>query len=83
MPEVKFFACLDLDPICPNRAGHSLNFRIFLCLEAIAPALVSLQETMAHVKGRIAFRRPLASQVSKLVVQRELMGREFLPYNYR
>ncbi len=146
--------------------------RIFLCLEAIAPALVSLQETMAHVKGRIAFGRPLASfegvsfpiiehfslleavrllcykalwlrdqgqsstkeagmvkwmaprfstnairdcitlhghygytreypleqrlrdvlaieiadgtsQVSKLVVQRELMGREFLPYNYR
>ena len=34
--------------------------RIFLCLEAIAPALVSLQETMEHVKGRTAFGRPLA-----------------------
>jgi cyclohexanecarboxyl-CoA dehydrogenase len=35
--------------------------RIFLCLEAIAPAMVSLQETIAHVKERIAFGRPLAS----------------------
>lgn len=35
--------------------------RIFLCLEAIAPALLSVQETMAHVKGRIAFGRPLAT----------------------
>lgn len=146
--------------------------RILLCLEALAPAFVSLQETIAHVKKRHAFSRPLAtfegvsfpiiehlslleavrllcykalclrdkglsstkeagmvkwmaprfstnaireclvlhghygytkeypleqrlrdvlaieiadgtSQVSKLVVQREVMGREFLPYNYR
>lgn len=146
--------------------------RILLCLEAISPALVSLEETMAHVKKRLAFGRPLAtfegvsfpivehlslleavrllcykalwlrdqgrsstkeagmvkwmaprfatnairdcillhghygytkeypleqrlrdvlaieiadgtSQVSKLVVQREVMGRESLPYNYR
>jgi cyclohexanecarboxyl-CoA dehydrogenase len=146
--------------------------RILLCLEAISPALVSLQETMDHVKQRVAFGRPLATfegvsfpiiehlsllesvrllcykalwlrdqgqsstkeagmvkwmaprfstnairdcivlhghygytkeypleqrlrdvlaieiadgtpQVSKLVVQRELMGRGFLPYNYR
>ncbi|MFZ3047837.1 MAG: acyl-CoA dehydrogenase, partial [Desulfatirhabdiaceae bacterium] len=145
--------------------------RILLCLEALSPAFVSLQETMEHVKKRIAFGRPLAtfegvsfpiiehfsllesvrllcykalwlrdqglsstkeagmvkwmaprfstnairdcivlhghygytkeypleqrlrdvlaieiadgtSQVSKLVVQREMMGREFLPYNY-
>ena len=146
--------------------------RILLCLEAISPALVSLQETMDHVKQRVAFGRPLATfegvsfpiiehlsllesvrllcykalwlrdqgqsstkeagmvkwmaprfstnairdcivlhghygytkeypleqrlrdvlaieiadgtpQISKLVVQRELMGRGFLPYNYR
>jgi cyclohexanecarboxyl-CoA dehydrogenase len=35
--------------------------RIFLCLEAIAPAMVSLEETMAHVKQREAFGRPLAT----------------------
>ena len=35
--------------------------RILLCLEAIAPALVSLEETMAHAKQRIAFGRPLAT----------------------
>ena len=146
--------------------------RIFLCLEAISPALVSLHETIEHVKKREAFGRPLATfegvsfpivehlslleavrllcykalwlrdqgrsstkeagmvkwmaprfstnairdcivlhghygytkeypleqrlrdvlaieiadgtpQVSKLVVQREFMGRNFLPYNYR
>lgn len=146
--------------------------RILLSLEAIAPAFVSLQETLNHVKQRTAFGRPLAtfegvsfpivehlsilesvrllcykalwlrdqglsstkeagmvkwmaprfstnairdclllhghygytkdypleqrlrdvlaieiadgtSQVSKLVVQRELMGKEYLPYNYR
>ena len=146
--------------------------RILLCLEALAPAFVSLTETMNYVKERHAFGRPLASfegvsfpivehfslleavrllcykalwlrdqglssskeagmvkwmaprfstnairdcivlhghygytkdypleqrlrdilsieiadgtsQVSKLVVQRELMGRDFMPYNYR
>jgi len=146
--------------------------RILLCLEALAPAFVSLHETMNYVKERQAFGRPLASfegvsfpivehfslleavrllcykalwlkekglssskeagmvkwmaprfstnairdcivlhghygytkdypleqrlrdilsieiadgtsQVSKLVVQRELMGRAFMPYNYR
>jgi cyclohexanecarboxyl-CoA dehydrogenase len=35
--------------------------RIFLCLEAIAPAMVSLQETMEYVKQREAFGRPLAT----------------------
>lgn len=146
--------------------------RILLCLEALAPAFVSLEETLDYVKQREAFGRPLAtfegvsfpiiehfslleavrllcykalwlrdqgrssskeagmlkwmaprfstnairdcivlhghygytkdypleqrlrdvlaieiadgtSQVSKLVVQRELFGRDFLPYNYR
>ena len=151
--------------------GFDLS-RILLCLEALAPAFVSLQETMDYVKQRNAFGRPLAtfegvsfpiiehfslleavrllsykalwlrdqglsnskeagmvkwmaprfstnairdcivlhghygytkeyplkqrlrdvlaieiadgtSQVSKLVVQRELMGRDFMPYNYQ
>lgn len=146
--------------------------RVYLSLEAIAPALVSLQETIDYVKKRNAFSRPLATfegvsfpivehmsllesvrllcykalwlrdqgrsntreagmvkwmaprfatnairdciilhghygytkeypleqrlrdvlaieiadgtpQVSKLVVQREIMGREFMPYNYK
>ncbi len=35
--------------------------RILLCLEAIAPAMVSLEETMAHVKQREAFGRPLVT----------------------
>ncbi len=151
--------------------GFDLS-RILLCLEALGPAFVSLEETMEYVKHRKAFGRPLAtfegvsfpiiehfsllesvrllcykalwlrdqgrssskeagmvkwmaprfstnairdcivlhghygytkdypleqrlrdvlaieiadgtSQVSKLVVQRELIGRDFLPYNYR
>lgn len=40
--------------------GFDLS-RILLCLEAMAPAFVSLEETMAHVKERQAFGRPLAT----------------------
>ncbi|BBO92345.1 acyl-CoA dehydrogenase family protein [Desulfosarcina ovata] len=35
--------------------------RILLCLEALAPAFVSLEETMDYVKQRQAFGRPLAT----------------------
>ncbi len=35
--------------------------RVLLCLEALAPAVLSLHETMDYVKQRTAFGRPLAA----------------------